>query len=150
NHGFFTHLLLSPDGATLAIVRSDTSSLGLHDAATGNERALIDIRDIARQSLSFSADGKTLLLLGGDGYGNAKVRVWDVATGKLVGDWQDKSNNFGKDFDIVGVLSPDGKTIATVSADKPYTPAPGIVKLWDTATGKPRATFLGHRHQVYD
>lgn len=150
NYEDFTTLLLSPDGATLAVLRPHMSSIGLYDSATGKERALLDVRDVARRSWSFSGDSKTLLLVGGDGTSAARLRAWNVATGKEAGDWHGKNNNFGKEMDIVAVLSPDGKTIATASSEKPYWPAASIVKLWDTATGKLRVKFLGHRHQVYD
>jgi WD40 repeat protein len=39
------------------------------------------------------------------------------------------------------VFSPDGKTLATVSADH-------TAILWDTKTGQPSARLVGHRHQV--
>ena len=39
-------------------------------------------------------------------------------------------------------FSPDGKTVASASADK-------IVKIWDIATGKPIQTLEGHQGEVH-
>lgn len=55
-------------------------------------------------------------------------------------------------------ISPDGKTLATGSWDSngfwrglvPDTllGAPATVVLWDIATGNPRATLAGHKHNI--
>jgi WD40 repeat protein len=77
-------------------------------------------------SLSPSADGKLLATGAGDG----AIRLWDLATGRLV-------RRFDLGAMIVGsavALSPDGKTLAAPAYGKKVG-AREEVGLWDAATG---------------
>ncbi len=93
--------------------------------------------------LSFTADGKTLITVD---HGNASVRFWEVATGKV-----GRSFRAARDNEHVwhARLSPDGKVLAAT-----YQPsgrgffAPFAVRLWDTATGKELHDLVGHQTYV--
>ncbi|HEY3611933.1 MAG TPA: hypothetical protein VGL06_30865 [Pseudonocardiaceae bacterium] len=73
-------------------------------------------------SVAFSGDGKTLVTADIEGI----ARIWDVATGRQVGQFGDAHSRIGS-----VAISPDGKTLATVGLDN-------TVRSWDMAT----------RHQV--
>ena len=97
-------------------------------------------------SLAFSPDG--LMIAGGGGFrlvgrfasvgihGNrvtgGDISVWHIRTKQL------KTTLTGHMNDVHSIVfSPDGKTIASGSADE-------TIRLWDAATGQHRATFTGH------
>ncbi len=133
-------LLFSPDGDTLAVVTRD-DAIRLCDPASGKER--LRLKPYWRRYFAFSADSKTFLALTtGE---STKLEIWDVATGKeLVSrdiDFAGPANSLGERPEAA--LSPDGKTYATGGGSR-------VVQLWETATGKLKATFMGHRHAIRD
>jgi WD40 repeat protein len=80
--------------------------------------------------IAFAADGRTLTSTSRDGV----VRVWEVATGKLVR----RITGFG--LQVWGVaLSPDGGVLV---AARQVTQE---IHLWDVATGRELHAFPGHR-----
>jgi WD40 repeat protein len=114
---------LSPDERLLAGVDTE-GVVRLWDAATGREvRALPGGASRFVRNPQFSADGKRLFATDR----NKVIRVWDVANGKelhrLTGHngWADQL-----------VTSPDGRWLATASADR----AAGdfAIRLWDLTT----------------
>jgi WD40 repeat protein len=88
-------------------------------------------------ALSFSHDGKLLASGGGEPSRSGEVKIWEVATGKLVRALTDAHSDtvFGLEF------SPDDTVLASCSADK-------FVKLHSVADGKWIKSFEGHTHHV--
>jgi WD40 repeat protein len=133
-----------------------------------NERApqrTLAVHDGPIQSIDFSPDGKTLALATEDGWGGLKMsasawsdivaalatrgrssgfqikcrgalKVVDLGVGRVV-----KSMPAHEDSTDVVKFSPDGRTLATGGGD-------GMVKLWDTATWKPRYQLKGHQGTI--
>jgi WD40 repeat protein len=110
-------LAYSGDGTILA--SGDGEEVALWDVATGKRRAaLVGHRERVFR-IALSKDGQTLAA--GD---LEQVKVWDVAKRRVR-------------FTVAGRsslgLSSDGKLLATLGKD-------GTVRLWDTTTGKERAS----------
>ncbi len=105
-----TSLDFSPDGKLLAVA-------GFHEAilwkADGSARVARLVGMSERiETVRFSADGKKLLVVGGNPCRNGEVQVWDVASHKLLG-----SSAIGFDTLYGGSWSPDGKLIAVGGSD---------------------------------
>jgi WD40 repeat protein len=79
--------------------------------------------------LSLSADGK-LLATGAD---DNVIRLWDVASGKLLRRFE-KLSAAGAAYSLA--LAPDGKSLAAPARTGAAAGTPEQVVLWDTATGK--------------
>ena len=113
----------SPDGKRLAICGGGL--LRLYETDSEEEVEGFGPMNAHCTDLRFSADGKALTGLLGDG----QILRWDVATQEL-----EKTPVLVPEQHVVA-LSPDGKTLAAVS------PQGGPIRLWDVATRKER-TFL--------
>jgi WD40 repeat protein len=124
--------VFSPDGKLMATAgREREDGRGeylarLWDVETGMERGrfkagLFQAGADYQRALAFSPDGR---VLASGGWGDARLHLWDVATGKEL-------NEFSKIEDEIRSIAftPDGKTVA-VAADQIY--------LYDPATGKER------------
>ncbi len=88
-------------------------------------------------ALAFSHDGKLLATGGGEPSRSGEVKLWEVASGKLVRALTDAHSDtvFGLEF------SPDDTVLASCAADK-------FVKLHSVADGKWIKSFEGHTHHV--
>ncbi len=131
--GGISSLSFSPNGQTLASgpwndSRVVNHTIRLWDVNTGELQKTFIAEDFGSvASLCWSPDGQTLASGGGyvsegcAGVLDAKVRVWDVATGEL------QRTFTGHAHEIWSVrFSADGQTLASGSAD-------GTVLLWDIA-----------------
>jgi WD40 repeat protein len=112
-------LALSPDGARLAT----TGRSGLRVWDTETARPVVQLEDgPLASSVAFSPVGRWLAGGGAD----AKVRLWDTATGKLQGVLE------GQDSPIAALaFSPDGLTLGAAGA------AGSDVWLWNVAKREP-------------
>lgn len=116
----------APDGRTLAVVTIEARGdrVVLLDAATGHARHTMKPKGAFTSALVFSPDGHTLATAN---YGGSAVATWDVASGRLL-----------DDFDVGAsvaslAISLDGRALAVGSAQG--------VRLWDLATRQYRLTL---------
>ena len=129
------------NGKTLATgTLASTGSTCLWDVATGKLLRTLSEHDSPVLSVVFSPDSQTLATgTGTGGIAAGTVHLWDVATGKLRGTLPEHDG----DVDSVA-FSPDGKTLATATdtgtIDGTGTDT-GSTRLWEVATGVPRATL---------
>ncbi len=139
-------VVFNPNSKTVATsaiggTRLGMGSIKLWDVATGRELAAFP----SVESVSFSPESDTLVTVGTD----VTVKLWDVATAQ---------ESAALERPIEGIremrFSPHGKTLAAmIDSHDPSQPRgqPEIdtVKLWDTATGKERATLNGGGEAVF-
>ncbi|MDX3666418.1 nSTAND1 domain-containing NTPase [Streptomyces europaeiscabiei] len=133
-------MAFDPDGKTLAAGSYD-GTVRLWDLATGRADATLTGHTSPVMSVAFSPDGDELAT-GNEadsfGGGDVGVRLWNVGRNRPRATLKVP----GGDLQSVA-FSPDGDTIATSSvrttADD-WKPV-GVVRLWDTATRRTRATL---------
>ena len=132
----------SPDGKTLAS-GSEDKTIRLWDTATGECMETFVGHTNAVYSVAFSPDGKTLASSSAD----KTIRLWDMTTREYIETLTGYTDTMQTDTmhtDIVYSIafSPDGKMLASSSADK-------TICLWDVATRQHIETLTGHERAVY-
>lgn len=132
----------SPDGKrVLSFYSSDIKAAWIWDGGTGKETTprLAPGQDIV--DASFSPDGKWVVTASGnwvDRGSDAKVRVWNAATGQPLDFTIKRSDPY-----TAVRFSPDGGQIVTGGQD-------GIARVWDAKSGEPNGPPLWHRGRVTD
>jgi RNA polymerase sigma factor (sigma-70 family) len=143
--GFFpTCLAVNPDGAKVALGGlSAKETIRLCDLPTGKQ--ILAIPGPVVHNLAFSPDGKKLV---SGHYGDQRLRLWDVATGKLIF----ASGAQGGDC-VTVAFSPDGRLIASASQPTelavPPRPYQHTIRIWEAITGKERLRLHGHDSLVF-
>ena len=138
--GFVETVAFSPDGTTLASIASNTSTMRLWDAVTGEHKQTLEVRTgkigFPFTSVAFSPDGTTLATGHLLGRANETVRLWDAITGEHI---YTLTGHTGSVNSVA--FSPDGTTLASGSWD-------ATIRLWDATTGEHQQTLTGHTDSV--
>jgi WD40 repeat protein/serine/threonine protein kinase/tetratricopeptide (TPR) repeat protein len=144
--GWFKAAALSPDGKTILMSDQHVFGARLWDGASGKAMGEpIPFPGMMIWSVTFSPDGKTILIGGGASDGKkGTVQVADAASGKAVGPLPALPH-------LVWAVacSPDGKTFLTGSGDiVGEGEQRGEVRRWDANTRKEIGSPLPHRGRV--
>jgi WD40 repeat protein len=133
-HAFLvTACAISPDGTWLLSASAD-GTLKIWDAASGELRHTLGDRLGWVTACAISSDGTWLLSAG------VTLDVWDAASGRLC---NTISTAFSYHSSVVHAcaISPDGTWLLSASADH-------TLIIWDTPSGMPRCTLVGHTKSV--
>jgi WD40 repeat protein len=145
-----TDLAFSPDGRVLARVvyhikdkRLDAVEIRRRDVATNQDLpALVPPGGKSRlHGLAFAPDGRTLAAADYEGH----VLLWDTASARL------RATLHQEDGWRIASLafSPDGRLLAAALGEPGGRDhVPGMIALWDVATGQRRCLLAGHTDAV--
>ena len=128
--GHVSCVSFSPDGRTLA-VGGWNGGLRLYEVASGKVRTSLKGHEFSAWCLTFGPSSSTLVTAGwGDaGWGDGRVRVWELSTGRV------KATLGQCDSEIGDRLAIRGRLLAVVNDG---------VTLWDTLKGSRLATVRQH------
>jgi len=129
-------LAFSPDGKLLATGGGEPSRSGELKIWNLADRSVVfDLPEAHTDTifgLEFSPDGKLVATASADKF----IRVFDVATGKLVRSFE------GHTHHVLGVAWRfDGKVLASAGADR-------VIKVWSMETGEQQRTIAGFNKEV--
>jgi WD40 repeat protein len=151
----------APDGKTLASCGEGPSPkaksvrlefVHLWDPATGSELRRLEFQDnaddfVTVEAVDFSPDGQTLIASAWAETKAGRVRVWDVATGKVLTEVTTAINSWFPTWERGKlqsprvpprvVFSPDGRLLALNCAEK-------SIPVWEAVTGRERCRLEGH------
>lgn len=127
-------LAFTPDGGTLVSCGQD-GSIRLWNAADGREIATMRGQEGGILGMDLAPDGKTLVTGGTD----HAARLWDLSSRQM-------RDTLKHDTWVRAVaFSPDGRTIATGSAQDPSEDKEkAVIHLWAAPSGKEGSTLRGH------
>jgi WD40 repeat protein len=129
-------LAFSPDSRTIAIA-GDNSLIHLWDVESDSEGPPIETSALETKCLAFSRDGTRLV---SGGHRGTELTIWEWPSRRRLTDLSGHDSPAGVS---VVAFSPDGSVVA--SGD-----TAGVVRLWDVADGRERATFQAHHKKVLD
>jgi WD40 repeat protein len=139
------NMVVSPDHK-LAALPLDVKTIVLMDLSTGKEAKRIERSAgnwIGVGTLAFTADGKSLLVIGGVG---GRVVVCDVSTGKFT---EGKDTEGAKSWGTVSARAGVRQSFALSEDGKAFTwPEGSTLHVVEVATGKDRNTTTGHANPV--
>lgn len=152
----YTTLAFSPDGKMLAAGTGYNQNTGqpgsmqIHVWDLENNKALHDSsgHEMAVHSVTFTADGKNLLT----GSADRSIRIWDAATGKEKGRFEDVKDpmllNRGQ-FPISSLsIAPDGKTVTSLHGNNQQNQN-SFVGFWDLNSRKMTGKLYNQTHGYY-
>jgi RNA polymerase sigma factor (sigma-70 family) len=143
-HGGLTPAVqFTPDGKSLITMGAD--GLRVWDAATGKSLYRLANQQSPRLGNGIlSADCKQVVSV--EMMNKPLLRLWELATGKLV-------REFGDHFCVAGCFSPNSKVLATVGTSQPgdlrSRDFVNTISLWDLTNGKQLKRWTGHQGGVY-
>jgi WD40 repeat protein len=143
-------LVFAPGGNVLAwsaLVIKDgeiaAAEVRRHDLANKQELPALPnpVSKNPLNSLAYAPDGRSLA--GADYAGN--IILWDTATGKVRASMKQEHERRVRSL----AFSPDSKTLAAAVGDRARRDhEPGLIELWDAATGRRRLVLTGHTNEV--
>jgi eukaryotic-like serine/threonine-protein kinase len=138
-----TRVAFSPDGRQLATACRD-GLIRLWNSSDGSMVRTFDEPNPSALTLAFHPGGSRIASSGIDG----RIKIWDCATGRLL---RTLNGHAGTVYCVA--YSPDGHRLAAGDGFPPWEAVehlrtPGIVKVWNEATGDEFFTLRGHTQNV--
>lgn len=110
-------------------------ALTVVDLPSGAVRWTAPVEQAWGTAMTFSPDGS--ILATAEGYGQTDIRLWDVASGQLLGRLHGHESWVGQI-----VFWPDGSKLATAGADQ-------TIRTWDVASRTTLDVLRGHENEVW-
>jgi WD40 repeat protein len=132
-------MAFAPDASRFFSASADKTVRSWDATAKWSDHATVEGMIDRVLSIDFSPNGKWLATGSGEPSRSGEIKIWDVASGKLLMELKDPHSDtvFGLQF------SPDSSMLASCGADK-------MVKVFDVESGRELRKFEGHTHHVMD